>query len=232
MMVAPPLLALGKPVTLASQAAGRAAQVRILKVAHSGVVSARSFPPVAWGLYLGTMYAYFLTPLYRYSEAHPLVHDGSHLWFLLVGYLYWGPLVGLDPARRRWPYPVRIVSLFLGMPFEAFLGIAIAAMPRPLAPINTLADSHAAGDTLWILSMTTTGLCLAAVVIQWFRQLDREGGREDRRAAQATAGNRARAEELGVDDLPDGFTLPWWRLDELEARAARTPAQRPPTDGR
>ena len=221
MMVAPPLIALGKPVTLAAQAASRANQVRLLKVVHSSPVGALTFPVVAWLVYYGTMYGYFMTPIYPYSVAHPLFHDGAHLWFFLVGYLYWHPLVGLDPARWRWPYPVRIGSLFLGMPFEAFLGISISDLRTPLAPINTLADTHTAGDTLWVVSMAVTGLCLAVVIGQWYRQLERETPREDRRAEALGAESRARAEQLGVHEIPEGFTVPWWRLAELEAKRRR-----------
>ncbi|MGH9104992.1 MAG: cytochrome c oxidase assembly protein, partial [Acidimicrobiales bacterium] len=58
MMVAPPLLALGKPVTLAAQAARRQNQVRLLKVVHSPVVAGLTFPVVAFLVYYGTMYTY------------------------------------------------------------------------------------------------------------------------------------------------------------------------------
>lgn len=222
MMIAPPLVALGKPVTLASQASPRAAQVRIIKAAHSSVVAVLMFPVLTWLLYFGTMYAYFMTPIYPYSVAHPLFHDGTHLWFFVIGYLYWQPLVGLDATCWRLPYPIRLGTLFVGMPFEAFLGIGIAGMPHPLAPINTLANTHAAGDTFWILSMTATGLCLVAIILQWFRQLERSAVREDNRADADTTRNRAKAEELGVHDLPPGFTVPWWRLNDLEIQKARS----------
>ena len=223
MMVAPPLLALGKPVTLATQAGSRTNQVRIVKLLHGPVVAAITFPVVVWFLYYGTMYGDFMTGIYQYSVVHPLFHDATHLWFLAVGYLYWQPLIGLDPARWRWSYPARAGSLFLGMPFEAFLGIAIAGLPRPLAPINTLADTHTGGDTFWILSMVVTGVCMAIVILQWFRQLERETVREDRRVEMAAAENRALAAELGVE-VPDGATIPWWRVDELQRQRSQSAA--------
>lgn len=222
MMVAPPLVALGKPVTLVVQASGRSAQVRVLKVVRSHAVSALTFPVVAWLLYYGTMVVFFLTPAYAYSVAHPLFHDGTHLWFFAIGYLYWAPIVGLDPTRWRLSYPARIGSLFAGMPFEAFLGISLTGLPKPIAPINTLANTHTAGSAFWALAMSATGLCMAVVAGQWYRQLQRDTARQDRRAAEAAAANRARAAELGVDDLAEGVTVPWWRLAELEARQRRS----------
>ncbi len=231
MMLAPPLIALGKPVTLISQAVGRNNQVRVLRVVHSAPLAALSFPIVGWFLYYGTMYVYFMTGLYPYSIAHPLFHDATHVWFFSVGYLYWQPIVGLDPARWRLSHPMRIGSLFLGMPFEAFLGIGITQLPHPLDKINSLAATHNAGDTFWILSMLVTGVWLATIVLQWFRQLDRETAREDRRVEASLAENRARAETLGIH-LPEGCTVPWWRLEELEQRRAQRPREiNPASDG-
>ena len=215
MMIAPPFIALARPVTLATQALGRRAQVGILKVVHSPVLGALTFPVFVWVFYYGTMYVYFMTGVYQYSVVHPLFHDATHLWFLVAGYLFWEPLIGLDPARWRWPYPVRAVSLFLGMPFESFLGIGIAQMTRPISTINSLANTHTAGDTLWVLAMGVTGLWLGVILWQWYRQMERQTVREDRRIEADLADNRARAEALGLDVPPD-VTVPWWRLAELE----------------
>lgn len=220
MMIAPPLVALGKPVTLATQASSRPTQIKIIRLLRSSIVAVLTFPVLTWLAYFGTMYAYFMTPIYPYSIVHPLFHDGTHLWFFVIGFLYWQPLVGLDATRWRLSYPVRLGSLFVGMPFEAFLGIGIAGMPNPIAPINTLANTHTAGDTFWVLSMTATGFCMVAIILEWFHKLDRSSAREDHQVEVDTAKNRAKAEELGID-LPPGFTLPWWRLNELEAERSR-----------
>jgi cytochrome c oxidase assembly factor CtaG len=215
MMIAPPLLALGRPVTLATQASRRRVQVRILRIVHSPIVAALTFPVFVWVFYYGTMYVFFMTGVYQYSIVHPLFHDATHLWFFVAGYLFWEPLIGLDPARWRWPYPVRAVSLFLGMPFESFLGIGIAQMTRPISSINSLANTHTAGDTLWVLAMAVTGLWLAVILWQWYRQMERETVRQDRRVEVDHIENRARAEALGLD-LPPDVTVPWWRIAELE----------------
>ncbi|MHB1555573.1 MAG: cytochrome c oxidase assembly protein [Acidimicrobiales bacterium] len=220
MMIAPPLIALGRPVTLATQASRRTVQVRILRIVHSPVVAALTFPVFVWVLYYGTMYVFFMTGVYQYAIVHPLFHDATHLWFFVAGYLFWEPLIGLDPARWRWPYPVRAVSLFLGMPFESFLGIGIAQMARPISSINSLANTHTAGDTLWVLAMAVTGLWLAVILWQWYRQMERETVRQDRKLEVEQVENRARAEALGLD-LPPDVTVPWWRIAELERRRDR-----------
>jgi putative copper resistance protein D len=229
MMIAPPFIALAKPVTLATQASGRKTQVGILKLVHSRVVGALTFPVFVWVFYYGTMYVFFMTGVYQYSIVHPLFHDATHLWFFVAGYLFWEPLLGLDPARRRWPYPVRAVSLFLGMPFESFLGIGIAQMTRPISSINSLANTHTAGDTLWVLAMAITGLWLGVILWQWYKQMERQTARDDRRVEADLAENRARAEALGLD-LPPDVTVPWWRIAELERLRDRAADAAPQPD--
>lgn len=226
MMVAPPLVTLGKPVTLAMQAVTRTVQVRLVRFVHTPLVAALSFPVLVWILYYGTMYVFFLTGVYPYAVAHPLFHDGTHLWSFIVGFLYWQPLVGLDPTHSTWPRSIKLGSLFIGMSFEAFLGISVAESAQPLAPINTLANTQQAGNAFWILSSTLSVMALAAVVVQWYRQLERETVREDRRAATLAAESRARAEDLGLE-VPSGVTVPWWRIEELEAQQEAVHRARP-----
>ena len=45
--------------------------------------------------------------------------------FLVVGLLFFWPLVGVDPAPRRWPPSARLGFLFASVPFHAFFGVAL-----------------------------------------------------------------------------------------------------------
>lgn len=226
MMVAPPLLVMGKPITLATQAARRRNQVRILKVVHSRVLALLTFPVLTWFLYYGVMYAFFLDRrLYDYAVNHVLFHDATHLIFLAVGYLYWQPLIGLDPTRWRLSHPIRILTTFVGMPFEAFLGIAVAMSTTPIDPINTLANTKAAGNIFWILAMAVTGPCIAVMALRWYRQIQRQTPREDRFAVASAEESSVRAAQLGVEASREGWTIPPWRLAQLEAQAARRARQ-------
>ena len=233
MMVAAPLVSLGRPITLASQALDRRGQLRLVAIVHSKALSVLTFPVVAWFLYYGVMYGYFMDrAVYDYSIAHRLFHDATHLVFFVVGYLYWQPIIGGDATRWRLSHPVRLGSLFLGMPFEAFLGIAISTMPQPLDPVNSIANTRSAGQMFWILAMMFSGFWVGSVVFQWFRQLERSTPREDRVADRTAEDARARAEALGIDNLPPGATVPWWRLEELERKAAAAEeASRAPGEG-
>lgn len=217
MMVAAPLLAIGRPITLAAQASPRGAQRRVVALANSRTFAALAQPAVAATLYFGAMFGYFLTPLYPYSVDHPLVHDATHLIFLLVGYVYWQPMVGGDPVRRRLSHPARTIALMAGMPAEAFLGLLIALWPRPLSSINTIANTHFAGQMFLAGAMLVTGSWIAYVLLDWWRRSERSAPRDERRVEAAQAATRAYIERHGLSGVPAGWTIPPWELERLEA---------------
>jgi len=156
MMVAPPLIALGRPVTLAIQAAHRSSQVRLVKVVHSRTVASLTYPVTGWFLYYGTMYACLLDrQVYRYLLQHPLVHDTSHLILLVIGYLYWQPLIGGDPTRWRLSQRACVISTTGGAASELILGAALLTSHGPLDP--------SAGAVLLASAFVTCSMCGAVI---------------------------------------------------------------------
>lgn len=185
MMVAPPLLAMGAPVTLALQASSRPTQTGLLRVLHSSPVAVLSMPLVAAALYYSAMYADLGSSFYRYSVVHPLVHNASHVVMFSLGYLYWWSVLGVDRTSRQLPLPVRLGGMVVGMPFEVFLGIALLSSRSAIAPQHTLSDTRAGGGAFWVLSMMLTGAGATVLLVQWMRQEERRGLREDRLPARA-----------------------------------------------
>ena len=176
MMVAPPLLALGRPVTLATQALRRPAQVRIVRVVHSPVFGSLTHPVAGWLLYYGSMSVLLLDRrLYDYLLAHPLAHDGSHFVLLIIGYLYWQPLLGADPSPWRLSPQFRLTSALAGGTVEGVLGILILAGASAIT-----AGATSAGATFLIVSLSTCGLCCPVLI--------RRGVTRSVRGQAATAG--------------------------------------------
>ena len=56
------------------------------------------------------------TPFYNFSLEHPLVHNLTHLHFLVSGCLFWWLVVGRDPSRWRLSYPVKLGIMAIGIP--------------------------------------------------------------------------------------------------------------------
>ena len=193
MNVAPILLVLGAPVTLALQASGRSTQTAILGVLHNPIVEIITNPIVVLVFFSATMVGYFLTPFYQFSLEHPLVHDLTHLHFLITGCLYWWLVVGVDPSRWHLSYPIKLGFLAVDIPVGTLLGLGLTQTNTSVAPaFHTLADTHNGGAILWIASEIFTFAAMGIVVFQWMRADVREAARSDRRADVAFATRVAR----------------------------------------
>ena len=52
-------------------------------------------------------------------------HDAEHVVFLVVGYLFFLPIIGSEPIRWRLSYPTKLILLFLIMPVDTFTGLVL-----------------------------------------------------------------------------------------------------------
>ena len=103
-----------------------------------------------------TMIGYFLTPFYNFSLEHPLVHDLTHLHFLISGAIFWWVIIGKDPSRWRLSFPGKLGLLATGIPVTAVLGLALTGDRTSIAPhFHTVADTRAGGSILWIFGELT-----------------------------------------------------------------------------
>jgi len=196
MVVAPPLLALSGPMTLALQTTAHPTKVVLLKILNSGWFGALTFPVTIWFLYYGVMFAFFLTPLLGYAMAHMTVMDLLNLLFLFGGCNFWWATIGVDNNPRwKMSHGFRIVNLLIGVPFESFLGIALLG-GGAAASIYTVGQTHVGGGMIWGIGELSAFVGTAIVMVQWARDDERTAAREDRRTA-ARQRIAARAAEAG-----------------------------------
>ncbi len=191
MNVAPILIALSAPMTLLLQASRKSVQTTAIKILHSGFISVVTFPVFAWVLAWGTMYAYFLTPLYQLSIEHPLFHDYTHLHFLVSGLIFWTALIGVDPIRWKMSYGAKLGYLLAGIPFGSFLGIALMSVRVSISPAHTVADIHAGGAILWVFDEVLTVAAIAIIFFQWANHEERKALRADREFDRKLASSEA-----------------------------------------
>jgi putative copper resistance protein D len=183
MNFAPILLALSAPVTLALQASNRSTQRVLLGILHHPVVEALTNPFVVVIMAYGTMLVYFLSPFYNFSLEHPLVHDLTHLHFLVSGSLFWWLVVGRDPSRWRLSHPAKLGFLAVGIPVNAILGVSLTGATVSIAPhFHTLGDTHVGGSILWVVGELTSLIAMGIVLYQWMQFDERAALRADRRA--------------------------------------------------
>ncbi len=190
-----PLLAFSAPVTLALQALGpgSAGRRRLLGALHSLPVRVLSHPVVTWLAFAGVMYVTHFTPLYDASLGNPVLHGFEHLLYLSAAALFWWPVVRRDPVPGSFPWPARVLYLFLAMPLQSFLGVAIFNAERVLydhyaAAPGALADQHLAGAIMWAGGDAFMLVALGAAVVAWFRAEARATERLDARLDAARAG--------------------------------------------
>ncbi|GAB3603365.1 cytochrome c oxidase assembly protein [Microbacterium aureliae] len=225
-MAIPLLLVLGAPVTLAARTirkrddGTRGGREWILWAVHSPFSRVVTHPFVAAALFIGSLWVFYYTDLFRWSLYDHLGHEWMIAHFLITGYLFALSLVGADPVPYRLPYAGRLLLLIGVMAVHAFFGIAImmqeglmiadwfGAMGRTWG-VSPLEDQYIGGGAAWSIGEIPTLILAVMVAIQWSRSDTRETRRRDRHA-----------DRTGDAEL-DAYNARLAELAERDARAAR-----------
>lgn len=199
-MLAPVLLVLGGAVTLALRALPPAGadgppgpREWLLAAVHSAPARVLTHPLVALALFVGSFYALYFSGLFDAALFSHWAHLAMNAHFLLVGYVFYWPIIGIDPAPRRLPPLGRLGLLFASMPFHGFFGITLmssatvigepfySALALPFVP-DLLADQRLGGGLAWASGELPLLVVLVALLVQWSRSDERAAQRADRRA--------------------------------------------------
>ena len=204
-MVATVFLALGAPVTLALRTLPSRPRTWLLDLLHSRFARFLTFPVIPWLLFVGSPFALYFSGWYPATLDSSLLHDLLHLHFVLVGCLFFWPLLGIDPVPGRVGHPFRMLMLIAALPFHAFLGIAIMSVSdngsgliaaHQYLPLLGAAQAsfqqQLGGGLLWASGDLVGLLFLVVVLTQWMRASEREAAREDRRLDRLDAAAASR----------------------------------------
>ncbi len=200
-LVAAPLLLAGAPITLTLRTASPSVRKALLVVLHSRLVRVLSFPVIAWIVFAAVNWGWHFSVLYDQALEIRALHYLQHATFLGAALLFWWPVIGADPSPWRLPHPVRLLYLFLAMPQNSFLGVALMSAPTVLYKhyltngrtwgMSPLDDQALGGVIMWVVGDLAFLAGMAAVVALWVRHEDRRTARLDRRLAAERA-SRAR----------------------------------------
>ena len=199
-MLAPVLLVLGGPVTLALRALPVAGKDGIpgprewlLALVRSPLSKFLTNPIVALVLFVGSFYVLYFSGLFDWALDKHWAHLLMNAHFLLVGYIFYWPVIGIDPSPRRMPHIARLGMVFASLPFHAFFGVILMSMQTVIGerfyqllalPWNAdlLSDQRLGGGIAWAAGELPLLIVLVALLVQWARADDREARRQDRRA--------------------------------------------------
>lgn len=190
-LVAAPLLLLGAPVTLLLRASTPTWRRRLLRVLHSLPMRVLSFPLLAWLVFAAVNWGWHFSSLYDDALENVLLHYLQHLSFLGAALLFWWPVIGADPSPWRLPRPARLFYLFLAMPQNSFLGVALMNAGAVLYPHyatnlrawgpSPLDDQALGGVLMWVGGDVAFLVGMGLVVAMWVREEDRRTARLDAR---------------------------------------------------
>jgi putative membrane protein len=193
--VAPPLLALGAPVTLALRAMPRSDGRRLVRFLHSRPIALLTHPIVAWIAFVSVPFAIHFSSYYDLALHDTWVHASEHLLLFSTGLLFWWPIVGIDPAPRVLDHPARVLSLVMAMPAQSFLALAIYSAPRTLYPgylaqlsrfgTSALADQGMAAALMWVVGGALLLFAVLVSIVGWKRDEERWERRREQRVAAA-----------------------------------------------
>lgn len=195
-MLAPLLLALGGIVTLllrASKPAGRgpaglhewvtwALQWSVLRVIYNPLLVFAVFVGSYYGLYLSGVFGEYM----RFHWAHQLMN----VHFLIVGYLYYSLIIGVDRPPRPLPHIGKLGYVLAAMPFHAFFGVILMSsdviiaenfyryLASPWADLR--ASQYLGGGVAWAGGEIPLMIVIVVLAVQWARQDGKEARRSDR----------------------------------------------------
>lgn len=224
-MLAPVLLVLGGPMTLALRAlkpAGRSAppgpREWILSILHSPFSRFVTHPLVASVLFVGSYYVLYLGGLFETLVDYHAAHVAMNFHFIISGYLFYWLVIGIDPAPRKLSPVVKLAMVFASLPFHAFFGVALMSTDNVIArsyyqslmlPWNPdlMSDQRLGGGIAWAAGEVPLVLVMLALLVQWSRQDLRQARQFDRRADRdedaELAGYNAMLKQLAGGSEPE-----------------------------
>ncbi len=223
-MVAPVLLALGAPLSLAGAALRRATGDRLpgpvewlAAVRDSAPMRAATHPLACTVVFIGAPFLLYFTPVLDVTVRFHWAHLAMDVAFLVLGYLFAWLVVGPDPLPRPVPPLMRLGLLLAVMPADIVFAAAILATRRLLGDGDAGAELYTALDLPWIRSLTAdqrlgaylalaigeacVPLVLVVLVVGW-RPAARDDDEAGYRAVVAALRDRATAADLTESAQP------------------------------
>jgi len=198
-MLAPILLVLGAPATLALRALKpatgneRGPREWLVWFLHSPITRVLTNPFYVFVVYVIGLYGLYFTPAFGWLMGSHVGHVVMQTHFLISGYLFYWVLIGIDPRPKPLPYWGRMMLLLLALAVHGFFAVIMMMGTTPMAVewfgivrpdwvTDPLRDTLLGGQVAWGLSEIPTLIVLIVIAVQWSRSDERDATRKDRQA--------------------------------------------------
>jgi putative copper resistance protein D len=182
-MVAGPLFAASAPLDLASVAL-RGAPARAVNGFIDGPVGGVVLHPLFGFLaYAAFIPATHLSGLMNLTMEHLWLHHLEQIAFIVVGYLFFRHVFGVERGPAPLHPGLRLVFLMVAVPIDTFTGLALAMSSHNPFPAYTmyrrpwgmsvLNDVHMGGAIMWIAGDALMLLAMIPATVLWVRYEER-----------------------------------------------------------
>ncbi len=200
-MVAPMLMVLGGPFTLALRALKpspgpqRGPREWIVWGLHSPAARIVTNPIFVFFVFSLSMFVLYFTPTMAWLMGSHVGHVAMQFHFLASGYLFAWIVMGVDPVPKPLPYWARFALILLVLGVHGLFSVIVMMGSEPLAQdwygivrpdwvTDPLNDTVLGGQVAWGISEIPMLFMVIMVTLQWMRSDERESRRKDRQAAR------------------------------------------------
>lgn len=187
MMVAPPLLVLGRPAVVALWALPRGRRHALgawwlRSRALRPLTEMIRAPLTAWLLVSASLWFWHLPKPYALAFSHPTAHALEHLSFFLTSILFWRVVIGGPQAGRLSAGAIMVFLITFAMenamlaailifaPGVLYVVHAVAPAWSPWTPVQ---DQQVAGILMWSVTAAVDLLALCLLFVAWLASSDR-----------------------------------------------------------
>jgi putative membrane protein len=183
MLVAAPLLVLGRPIVAFLWALPKSAAVRLSKAAKTWqrFWKILTLPFVAWLIHAVVLWSWHVPALFQATLTSEFVHALQHLSFLASALLFWWAI--LHARARALSYGVAVLYMFTTALHSGLLGALLTFAGTLWYPayagttqswgLTPLEDQQLGGLIMWIPAGVVYILAGLALFAGWLRESDR-----------------------------------------------------------